>query len=285
MPALPTVRRRILGAELRQLREGLGLTTSEMAERIGWPQSKVSRVENGRSGIRTHEVPSVLDAYEVSAADARAALSALAAEGRQRMWWTPYADVISKRYASYIALEADATSMRNFRDTLIPGLLQTADYTRAVLGALQPDLTPNAIDALVSVRLARQNAALRRSDPLDLRVVLDEAALRRAIGGPQTMAQQLRHLLEASGEPHITLQVLPFAAGAHAGMTGSFVILQFPVRSDLDVVYTESHTSSIQLERKSDLTTYSQLFENICATALSAAASRDLIAHVIKDLE
>ncbi|MEV5379456.1 helix-turn-helix transcriptional regulator [Streptomyces nondiastaticus] len=285
MPALPTVRRRILGAELRQLREGLGLTTGEMAERIGWHQSKVSRVESGRSGMRTHEVPSVLDAYEVTEADARASLSALATEGRQRMWWTPYSDVITPRYASYIALEADATSMRSFRDTMIPGLLQTPEYTRAVLGALQPDLAPDTADALVSVRLARQNAVLRRSDPLDLRVVLDEAALRRVIGGAQTMAQQLRHLLEASDEPHITLQALPFATGAHAGMTGSFMILQFPVRSDLDVVYTESHTSSIQLERKSDLTTYSQLFENICGAALNAASSRDLIAHVIKDLE
>lgn len=285
MPALPTVRRRILGAELRQLREGLGLTTSETAERIGWHQSKVSRVESGRSGIRAHEVEAVLDAYEVTCLEARASLKALAAEGRQRMWWTPYSDVLTQRYTSYITLEADATSMRTFRDTLIPGLLQTPGYARAVIGALQPDLSPESVDALVSVRLARQNAVLRRSNPLNLWVVLDEASLRRVIGGAPAMAQQLRRLLAASEEPHLTLQVLPFAAGAHAGLTGPFVILQFPVRSDLDVVYTESHTSSIQLERASDLMTYSRLFDHICAAALDATSSRDLIAHVVKDLE
>lgn len=285
MPALPTVRRRMLGAELRQIREGLGITVNETAELLGWHQSKVSRVENGRSGIRPDEVEAVLDAYRVAAPETRAALATLAGEGRQRMWWTPYSDVITQRYASYIALEAEATSMRNFREMLVPGLLQTPEYTRAVTGALQPDSPPDALDALVNVRLARQNATLRRADPLELWAVLDEAALRRVIGGAGTMAKQLHHLLRVSEEPHITLQVLPFAAGAHAGLMGSFAILRFPVRSDLDVVYTESHTSNIQLERKTDLMTYSRMFDELSSAALDAASSRDLISYVVKDLE
>ncbi|MFF4740439.1 helix-turn-helix domain-containing protein [Streptomyces sp. NPDC001262] len=285
MPATPTVQRRMLGAELRRLREGLGLTADEIAARLGWHQTKVSRVENGRSGVRAHEVEAVLDVYEVTDPATRDGLSRLALEGKRRMWWTPYADVITPRYSSYIALEAEASSMRSFRHVLVPGLLQTPEYARAVTSALQPDSSPEAIDALVNVRLARQNAAFRRADPLDFRAVVDEAALRRVIGGPRAMVKQLRHLLEASEEPHITVQVLPFASGEHIGLMGSFAILQFRIRSDLDVVYTESHTSNIQLERATDLMTYSRVFEGVCGAALDVAPSRDLIAHVVKDLE
>ncbi|MFV8129282.1 helix-turn-helix domain-containing protein [Streptomyces syringium] len=285
MPATPTVHRRLLGAELRKLRETLGLTADEIAERLGWHQTKVSRVENGRSGVRAHEVEAVLDVYEVADPATRDGLSRLAREGKRRMWWTPYSDVITPRYSSYIALEAEASSMRSFRDTLIPGLLQTPAYTRAVTHALQPDASPDAVDALVNVRLARQNATFRRADPLQFSAVVDEAALRRVVDSPQTMVKQLRRLLEASEESHITLQVLPFAAGAHIGLMGAFAILQFPVRGDLDVVYTESHTSNIQLERSTDLMTYSQVFDGICAAALDVASSRDLIAHAVRDLE
>ncbi|MFI1183106.1 helix-turn-helix transcriptional regulator [Streptomyces olivoreticuli] len=284
MPATPTVHRRLLGAELRKLREGLGLTVDDMADRLGWHQTKVSRVETGRSGVRAHEVESVLDVYGVTDPEARDALARLAREGKRRMWWTPYSDVITPRYASYIALESDAESIRNYQGTLVPGLLQTPEYTRAVTSALQPETSPAEIDALVNVRLARQNAALRRADPLKLTAVVDEAALRRVIGGPKTMAKQLHHLLAVSEELHIDLQVLPFTAGAHAGLVGAFSILRFPV-SDLDLVYTESHTSTLQLERATDLMTYSQVFEWLRAAALDVPPSRALISDVIRDLE
>lgn len=285
MTALPTVRRRMLGSELRSIREELGLTVNEMAERLGWPQSKVSRVETGRSGIRPHEVEATLDAYQVTATERREALATLAREVRQRMWWTPYSDVITQRYAEYIAFEAEACSMRSFAATLIPGLFQTAEYTRAISATLQPESPPHEIDALVNVRLARQNAALRRSDPLHVWAVLDEATLRRQIGGPKAMASQLHHLLTVSDEPHVTIQVLPFGTGAHSGLLGPFVILQFPLRSDLDVVHTESYVSNLHFERDNELATYSKLFQQLCAAALDVAASRDHIGLVIKDLK
>ncbi|CAM5584980.1 helix-turn-helix domain-containing protein [Streptomyces abikoensis] len=284
MPAIPTVRRRILGAELRALREGLGHTADEMARRLGWHQTKVSRIENGRSGVRVQELKSLLDLYGVSDPEAREGLISLAQESKTRMWWTPYSDVITHRYASYIALETEASAKRSFETTLIPGLLQTPDYTRAVIKALAPETKPDAVDALVSVRLARQGATLRRASPISLWAIVDEAALRRTTGGSQVMIRQLHHLLEASEEPNITLQVLPFSAGGHLGMLGAFAILHFPLRSDLDMVYTESYVTSMQFERRADFATYSRMFDTLSTSALDEAQSRDLISRAVKDL-
>ncbi|MEU1675989.1 helix-turn-helix transcriptional regulator [Streptomyces roseifaciens] len=275
----------MLGVELRALREESGRTADEMARRLGWHQTKVSRIETGRSGMRVHELESLLDLYGVTDPEVRSGLVDLARESKARMWWTPYSDVITQRYASYISLETEASAKRAFETTLIPGLLQTPDYTRAVINALAPETKPDAVDALVSVRLARQGATLRRASPLTLRAVVDEAALRRTTGGARVMAKQLHHLLEASEEPNIVLQVMPFSAGGHVGMLGSFVILEFPIRSDLDVVYTESQVSSIQLERRSDLATYNRMFAGLSANALDEAQSRNLISCAVKDLQ
>ncbi|MEU3354184.1 helix-turn-helix transcriptional regulator [Streptomyces sp. NPDC037389] len=285
MPAIPTIRRRMLGVELRALREGLGHTADEMAQRLGWHQTKVSRIENGRSGVRLNELEAMLDLYGLTDIEVREGLVNLVKEGKGRMWWTPYADVLAERYASYIALETEASSKRTYEMTLIPGLLQTPGYTRAVISALTPGARPEVVDALVNVRLARQSATLRRAVPLNLWAVVDEAGLRRSIGGAQVMLKQLQHLLEASEEPNITVQVLPFASGGHAGLMGSFTILQFAIRNDLDVVYTESDVSNIRLERQSDLATYSQVFDKLHAAALSVASSRKFILHVVKDLQ
>ncbi|GHF60433.1 transcriptional regulator [Streptomyces mashuensis] len=285
MTALPTVRRRMLGAELRSLREELGLTVNEMAARLNWPQSKVSRVETGRSGIRRQEVEATLDAYGVSDMDKRQHLADLARDSRQRMWWTPYSDVITARYAEYIAFEAEACTMLTFQSVLVPGLLQTAAYTHAITKALQPEAGPEELDALVNVRLARQNATLRRSEPLALWAIIDEAALRRLIGGRDVMTEQLRHLQQASELSHITLQVLPNSAGAHAGLLGPFVILRFPTEGSLDVVHTESQVSNIHLVRDSELTAYGRTFDRLRSQALAPTASRDLIAAIMRDLE
>jgi transcriptional regulator with XRE-family HTH domain len=279
------MRRRMLGAELRKSREGLGLTVDQAAERLGWHQSKVSRVETGRSGVRANEVGTLLDAYEINDPQTREALATLAREGKRRVWWAPYSDVITHRYASFIAFEAEAASVRSFQTTLVHGLLQTPEYARAVTNALQPGTPQDEIDALVNVRLARQNATLRRADPLKVWAIMDEAVLRREIGGAEVMTKQLRHLREASEEPNITVQVLPYQAGAHAGLHGSFTILEFPVRSDLDVVYADSLTSNLYLERDEDLALYSEAFDRLRAAALDVAPSRELIAHAIKDLQ
>ncbi|MFF7456799.1 helix-turn-helix domain-containing protein [Kitasatospora sp. NPDC008115] len=285
MAATPTVRRRMLGSELRKIREGLDLKVDDVASRLGWHQSKVSRLENGRSGVRANEVEILLDVYEVADPATREALATLARQGKRRVWWQPYSDVISQRYASFISFEAEAVSVRNFESSLIPGLLQSADYARALTRQLQPDASPDVINALVDVRLARQNAALQREDPLKLWAIVDEAALHRQIGSRDIMARQLQSLVATSREPHVTLQVVPFAAGAHPGVLGSFVILEFPVRNDLDVVYTESLTSSLYLERDDDVRAYDQAFDRLRAAALDVGPSRRLITQIAKGLE
>ncbi|GAB2690929.1 helix-turn-helix domain-containing protein [Kitasatospora kifunensis] len=285
MVATPTVRRRMLGAELRKIREALDLTVDEVASRLGWHQSKVSRLETGRSGVRANEVGIMLDVYQVTDPETREALAALAREGKRRVWWQPYSDVISQRYASFISFEAEAVSARNFESSLVPGLLQTGDYARSLIRQLRPDAAPEVVNALVDVRLARQNAALQREDPLNLWAIVDESALRRMVGNRTIMARQLHQLITASKEPHVTLQVVPFEAGAHPGIHGSFVILEFPVRNDLDVVYTEALTSSLYLERDDDVGAYSKAFDRLRAAALDVGPSRRLITQIAKESE
>ncbi|WP_254803353.1 helix-turn-helix transcriptional regulator [Kitasatospora sp. SUK 42] len=282
---MPTVRRRMLGAELRRIREGLHLTVDEVATRLGWHQSKVSRLENGRYGLRANEVGILLDVYQVTDPEAREALATLAREGKRRVWWQPYSDVISQRYASFISFEAEAVAIRNFESSLIPGLLQTPDYARSLIRQLRPEAPAEVVNALVDVRMARQNAALQREEPLKVWAIVDEGAVRRRIGSQGTMAKQLQQLVAASREPNVTLQVVPFTAGAHAGIHGSFAILEFPVRSDLDVVYTEALTSSLYLERDDDVTAYDQAFDRLRAAALDVAPSRRLVAQIAKELE
>ncbi|MEU4303307.1 helix-turn-helix domain-containing protein [Kitasatospora aureofaciens] len=285
MAATPTVRRRMLGAELRRIREGLNLRVDDVAARLGWHQSKVSRLENGRHGVKANEVGILLDVYEISDPETREALATLAREGKRRVWWQPYSDVISQRYASFISFEAEAVAIRNFESSLIPGLLQTADYARAVTRKLQPEGTTEEVNALVDVRLARQNAALRREEPLKLWAIVDEAALRRVVGNKAIMAKQLQQLIAASREPNVTLQVVPFDAGAHPGVLGSFMIMEFPVRNDLDVVYTEALTSSLYLERDDDVTAYDHAFDRLRAAALDVGPSRRLVTQIAKELE
>jgi transcriptional regulator with XRE-family HTH domain len=284
MAAIPTVRRRMLGLEMRKLRDGCGLSSEEVAERMGWHPTKMGRLETGRSGLKAHELSGLLDVYEVEDAVAREALSELSRQGKLRVWWSPYSDVLAQRYSSYIAFEAEAVSARNYQASLIPGLLQTPEYARAITRAIRPDSSVEKVNALVDVRLARQNATLAREEPLKLWAIVDESVVRRVVGGTAAMRKQLRHLLEASEQPHITLQVLPFKAGAHAGLLGSFVLLDFPIRGDLDVVYVEGHTSSLYLERDDDLADYGRAFDLLRASAEDVEPSRDLIAKIAEEL-
>lgn len=284
MAAIPTVRRRILGRELRALREEKGLRSDETADSMSWDPAKVTRLEQGRSGLRPQELEALLDIYGVTDPSTRDALAMLAREAKRRVWWAPYNDVLAARYSGFIAFEAEAVSARNFQTSLVPGLLQTPDYARAITRALRPNAPADEVNALVDVRLGRQNAALIREDPLELWTIVDEAAIRRMVGGPAVMAKQLRRCVEASEEPHVTLQVLPLAAGAHAGLLGSFVILGFPIRGDLDVVYVENHTSNLYLEREEDLAHYNDMFDRLRAAALDTEPSRKLINQIAREL-
>lgn len=277
LAAIPTMRRRMLGAQLRRIRERQQLTADEVATRMKWHPSKMSRIEAGRSGLRAHEVGGLLDLYEVRDPSTRDALEVLAKEGKRRVWWQPYNDVLTPRYLDYICLEADASAALSFETTLIPGLLQTPDYARAVIRALKPERETDEVNALVEVRLARQNAALNREEPLQLWVIVDESALHREVGGASAFNRQLKRLRDAAEQPNITLQILPFGAGAHAGMLGPFVIFEFPVQADLDVVYSEGLASSVYLERDADRIAYRRTFDLLRAAALDVGPSHDMI--------
>ncbi|POX44788.1 transcriptional regulator [Streptomyces sp. Ru71] len=277
----PAVRRRKLGAELRALRSRAGLTSGEAARLLGWHQSKVSRIETGSSGVKPSDVRLLLDAYGVEDDELRDLLLVLAGSqvaGREH-WWHAYRGVLPPTYRDFISLESQASAMRTLETSVVPGLLQTPEYARAVTRAAVGAVDEERLDALVEVRLARQDV-LRSDPPLRLSAVLDEAVLRREVGGPEVMARQLRRLLEAARLPQVRLQVLPFSAGAHVGITGPFVIFSFSSTSDLDVVVLDHMTSSLYLERKEDLKAYAEAFNSLRIHALSPEDSLDFIASL-----
>ncbi|MFH8410777.1 helix-turn-helix domain-containing protein [Streptomyces sp. NPDC018019] len=280
----PAVRRRKLGAELRRQRTLAGLTSGEAARQVGWHQSKVSRIETGRSGVKSADVALLLDAYGVRDAELRALLAALcgdvARDGTARQgWWHTHRDLLPPAYRDFISLEFGACLARTLETTVVPGLLQTADYARTVTRTTLPGLSAQQVDELVAVRMARQEV-LHGERPLELRAVLDEAVLRREVASPGVMAAQLRHILDMGRLPHVRLQVLPFASGVHIGITGPFVIFSFPLTSDLDVVVLDHLTSSLYLERKEDLRAYSDAFDTLRGRALSCEKSAEFIARV-----
>ncbi|MDX3231986.1 helix-turn-helix transcriptional regulator [Streptomyces sp. ME19-01-6] len=281
----PAVRRRKLGAELRRLRDLAGLTSGEAARRVGWHQSKVSRLETGSSGARPSDVARLLDVYEVADPELRALLEALCGggasdpEGSRRGWWYAYRDLLPPAYRDFISLESEASAASTLETTVVPGLLQTPDYARAVTRAALPDLLLPQVDTLVEVRIARQSV-LRGARPLRLHAVLDEAALRREVGGPGVMAAQLRHLAEVAALPQVRLQVLPFSAGMPIGITGPFIIFSFSHITDLDVVVLDHLTSSLYLERKEDLRAYSAAFDTLRTNALTVKESLTFITKI-----
>jgi transcriptional regulator with XRE-family HTH domain len=279
----PAVRRRKLGEELRHLRDLAGLTSGRAAERLGWHQSKVSRIETGRSGVKPADVERMLDAYGVHDPELRELLGTLAHSdgegGRRRHWWHSYRHLLPAGYRDFISLESQASEARTLETAVVPGLLQTRGYARAVTRSVVQDLPGDQLDALVEVRLARQKV-LWTDTPLRLSVVLDEAVLRRRVGGPEVMTEQLWHLMRMGRLGQVRIQVLPFALGEHIGLTGPFIIFSFPNISDLDVVVIDHLTSSVHLERKEDLKAYTAAFKSVQAHALSPENSLDLIAGI-----
>jgi transcriptional regulator with XRE-family HTH domain len=275
--AEPTVRTRRLGSELARLREAAGLKLDDVAARTGMPTSKISRVEKARLGIRPDDLDQLLNLYGLADVERRAALHALAKDGRRRGWWQTYRDFISPTYADLISLEADAVNLRSYQSTLIPGLLQTAGYARATLAAFGMTATSAEVNALVDVRMARQSV-LSRPAPLELWAVIHEAALHpRVKGAPLMMKEQLQKLLDFGRLPHVSIQVLPLEAPPHVGMSGSFAMLGFPETADLDVVYLENLTSALYIEDPAEVSRYGSAFERLRAAALPFDESADLI--------
>ncbi|MFJ8649283.1 helix-turn-helix domain-containing protein [Streptomyces sp. NPDC093546] len=278
----PAVRRRKLGEELKRLRLRAGLTSRDAARLVGWHQSKVSRIETGASGVTGADVSRLLDAYGVREPRLRTlveALSGAAADGGGTGWWHAYRGVLPPQYQDFISLESQACGARTLETSVVPGLLQTPDYARAVTRAALDGLPATAVDSLVEVRIARQEV-LFGDPPLRLEAVLDEAVLRRQVGGPGVMRAQLRRLRELADLPHVRLQVLPFAVGGYVGLSGPFVIFSFANMSDLDVVVLDHLTSSLYLERSEDLEAYCAAFRTMQALALTPEESSELIAGI-----
>jgi transcriptional regulator with XRE-family HTH domain len=268
----PTVRSKRLRRELHRLREERGLTIEQVAAQAGneWNPSTLGRWENGDRRIRPADLRGLLDVYDVQD-DQREALMTLAREARQRGWWQAYGDVLPSEYSSYIGLETEALSLQTYQQQLIPALVQTDDYARAVIRAGRPDDNDAQIGRRVAVRLDRQNV-LADDPPLSLWAVTDEAAIRRVVGGPDVMRNQLNHLAEVAERPGIQLQVLPFATGAHAAMAASFVILGFEA-PDPAVVYLDTGTSALFVEEASEVDAYRLMFDHLRAAALAPGES------------
>ncbi|WNI24255.1 helix-turn-helix transcriptional regulator [Streptomyces sp. ITFR-16] len=276
----PTVRRRRLGQELRRLREVKGMTAEEVAERLLVSQSKISRLENGRRSISQRDVRDLCGVYEVEDHRIVESLMQMAKDSRQQGWWHAFGDI---PYSVYIGLETDAASLRVYESLIVPGLLQTREYAQAVIEGMWPEATPAEIDKRIQIRLKRQDRLTDPVEPLRFWAVIDEAVLRRVVGNPQVMADQLRHLVEISELPHVTVQVLPYAVGAHPGMYGSYTILEFQEDMDASVVYLEGVTSDLYLEKAPDVQNYAVMYEHLRAKALSAEHSRDFILRAADD--
>jgi transcriptional regulator with XRE-family HTH domain len=266
----PAGRRRRLGAELRRLREDAGLTIDKVAEALDCSQSKVSRIETGQVGATPRDVRDMLALYRVTETQ-REALVQIAREARERGWWQKFVDV-PDGVPAFVGLEAAARSIDIYMSLVVPALLQTSDYTRAVIRAVRPDLPDREIDRRVELRMSRQ-PLLEQEDPPTLRALLDESLLRRPVGGDAVMRAQLHKLVEAAALPNVTIQVLPGSTGAHAGMDGPFTIFGFPASAKLDVVVLDSAADVVYLEGPDDLRRYRRVFELLGPAALTPEGS------------
>ncbi|MFF3342967.1 helix-turn-helix domain-containing protein [Streptomyces flavidovirens] len=275
----PTVRKRRLGAELRRLRKASGLTSTEVAERLLVSQPKISRLENGHCAISPRDVRDMCVIYDVTDQQVVDSLMRMAKESGQQGWWNSYGDI---PYSVYIGLEMDAASIHAYEPMVVPGLMQTPAYAQAVIEDTIPLVTAEQAAMRLKVRLRRQHRIYEPACPLRLGVVLDESALRRVVGSPYIMREQLEHLNALSAEPHITVQILPYNVGAHPGLSGQFSILRFDDSPEAGVVYLEGSTSDLYLEKRSDLEHYEAMYAHLQALALSPDSTRHFIADTIK---
>jgi transcriptional regulator with XRE-family HTH domain len=280
----PTMRRRRLARELARLREERGMTIRQAAGALEWDPSKLSRVEGLQRGIIVCDVRRLLDLYQVTGEADREALFELSRQAKQRGWWQAYADVMPSEYANLIGLEAEAAEIRTYQPELIHGLLQTADYARAVIRAGRPGDTAVDVGRRVELRMTRQQI-LDRDDPPQLRVILNEAAVRRAVGGTDVMRAQVTALTAERERSNVTVQVLPFTAGEHPAMAcGPFVLLDFAQAADPGVVNAENLTGSLLLDDPEDFRQYARTFDFLQAAALGPRESRDMLIALARQI-
>ncbi|KAB1139297.1 helix-turn-helix domain-containing protein [Micromonospora sp. DT46] len=279
----PTVLRMLLGAQLRRLRESSGVTREGAGWEIRASESKISRMELGRVGFKERDVADLLTLYGVTASEEREALLKLARDANSPGWWHRYGDVLPNWFQSYLGLEAAAALIRSYEVQFVPGLLQTREYARAVVLLGHGRAAPAEIERRVALRMQRQRL-LHRENPPQLWAVVDEAALRRPIGGPRVMREQVAALIEATKSPNIRLQVIPFAAGGHAAAGGAFTILRFGDRELPDIVYIEQLTSALYLDKRDDLDYYAVAMERLCVEAEPPERTPEILGAILDDL-
>lgn len=283
----PAGPRRRLGAELRRLREASGLHLDAVADELGCSTSKLSRLENGKGIPKLLEVREMLRIYGPLPEHQRDRLVRLARDGRAQTWWQEYADVLSRatsEFDRFVALENDASTIRAFELGLVHGLLQIPAYSRGLLEGGEHDLDARDHARLLEVRARRREVLTRTPNPLRLHVVLDESALRRVVGSTTVMAEQLQNLLEVARRPNVTLTVIPFSVGAHAGLNGTFSIIEFDDDDERDVVYLESKIDTY-LETPAQVKEYAIAFDELCRRALDPEQTLSFIGSILPEFD
>jgi transcriptional regulator with XRE-family HTH domain len=284
----PTVPRRQLGRHLRALRNQAKLTTKLAAQALEWSEPKLWRIETGQTALRSLDVEAMCRVYGASA-EVTQGLMVLARETRAVGWWHIRDDVIPDWLDLYLGLEEAASRLQWYDSELVPGLLQTAAYAREVIMADQPDLGEAEVTRRMQAVLARQALLIRVTAPLSAEVLLGEAVLRRPVGGPQVMAEQLNQLADAALLPNVSLRLVPLRAGLHRGvLSGPFVILRFPVNgygqeSEPPVVYVPGFTGALYLEQPTEIRRYQEVYAGIAAAALDEPASCALIRQAARE--
>ena len=278
----PTVLRILLGSQLRMLREVKGITREEAGYAIRASGSKISRMELGRVSFKERDVTDLLKLYGVDE-DETATLVALAIQANSPGWWHKYGDVLPDWFQVYVGLEEAASLIRLYEVQFVPGLLQTADYARAVVRLGQPGAAPEEIERRISLRMGRQELLTKPGGPR-LWAIVDEAALRRPIGGKEVMRAQLEQLILATEEPQVTLQVMPFRSGGHAAEAGAFTIMRFPEPDLPDVVYLEQLTSALYLDKRDDVEKYTEVMERLSVESESPERSVDILSGMLEEV-
>ena len=277
----PTVRRMLVGAQLRRLRTDKGITREQAGEAIRASEWKIHRLENGQVGFKDRDVVDLLALYGVTDPGEVEALLAMARDANTPGWWRQYGDLLPQWFRAFVDLEAAAALIRTYEGQLIPGLLQTERYMRAVMrGARLPEPSEDT-ERRIELRLMRQTLLTQPGAP-QLWAVMDEATLRRPVGGRQVIREQLERLIDATKLPNVTLQVLPLDAGAHPALVSAFSVLRFPDQELPDVVYVEHLTSALYLDRREDVDQYLHVMESICVRSAAPRKTTEILDGILR---
>src|SRR5919108_4183079 len=280
----PTVLRIVLGAQLRKLREAKGLSRAEAGYTIRASESKMSRLELGRVSFKERDIRDLLILYGVEDPDQRDELLALAKQANQPGWWHRYSDILPNWFEAYVGLEETATLIRTYEGHLVPGLLQTEDYARAVMLAGLPSGSDEEVERWLKLRMDRQGL-LARPDAPRLWAVMDEAALRRPVGGADVMRTQLDRLIVATRLPNVTVQVVLFRAGAHAALGQPFVILRFADPDLPDMVYLEQLASGLWIDKRDEVDSYAQVMDRLVIQAEDPKDTEEIVSRMLTDMK